>query len=229
MIRAVIFDLDGTVADTVSALREGVNLTMEAYGYPTHTDADILRFINNGARELIRRAMPETLRTDEALVSRVLADYNRAYATVYHHTDKPYDGIPALVRSLKEEMGLLIGVLSNKQDAFVRNLSAQLLPAGFFDAAQGVIEGKPTKPNRFLSERVAAALGVDLSECVMVGDSDVDIRTAREAGMRHVGVSWGYRDEAFLRENGATLIAHDPTELLQILKRMIETEKGKED
>ena len=221
MIRAVIFDLDGTIANTISAIREGVNLTMEKYGYPQHDDSDILRFINNGARELIRRAMPEHLRQDEDLVSRVLADYDTLYGTVYLHTDRTYDGIGELVRELHDRLGLKIAVLSNKQDLFVKNLTEQLLPKGCYEAAQGVIYGKPTKPDPYLVEVVAQKMGVSAAECAMVGDSDVDIRTAANAGMTHIGVSWGYRDETFLRANGAVRVAAIPAELLDMIKQLL--------
>lgn len=221
MLKAVIFDLDGTLANTIAAIREGVNLTMELYGYPTHTDADILRFINFGARELIRRAMPDPHRSDEKQVSRVLADYNRLYGTVYHHTDRCYNGMVEAVRAMHDMLGLKIGVLSNKQDLFVQRLTQQLLPEGVCEYAQGVIDGKPAKPDPYLSRRVAEVLGVELCTCAMVGDSDVDIRTAGMAGMTHIGVSWGYRDEAFLRANGAKTVAHTPAELLDIVKSML--------
>lgn len=220
MIRAIIFDLDGTLANTIPAIREGLNLTMKLYGYPEHTDAEVLTFINNGARELVRRAMPEALRSDEKTVSRVLADYDMLYATTYHHTNRTYDGIPKVVSALHAR-GLGIAVLSNKQDVFVKRLCAQLLPAGACDVAQGVVEGKPTKPDPYLSRLVAERLGVDTSECVMVGDSDVDVKTARAAGMAHIGVSWGYRDRAFLRENGAEAIADTPTQLLDMIEKML--------
>ena len=216
MIKAVIFDFDGTIADTKPALREGVNRTMRLYGYPEHTDEDILRFINNGARELIRRAMPKTLQRDEEQVSRVLEDYNRLYGEVFLLTDHAYDGIVELVERLRG--AYRVGVLSNKQDVYVKALCAQVLPKGSYMIAQGVIAGKPTKPHPYLSELVAASLGVKPEECVIVGDSDVDILTAKNAGMRHIGVSWGYRSEAFLREKGATAIAHTPQEIEVLLK-----------
>ena len=221
MIRAVLFDFDGTIADTVSALREGVNLTMMQYGYPTHTDADILRFINHGAKELIRRAMPAHLQQDEDLVDRVLADYSQHYRSVYHHTDHAYDGVAELISRLHGE-GYRIGVLSNKQDEILRRLTRQVLLPDSYDGAQGVILGKPTKPHPYLVEKLAADLGVPPSECVMVGDSDVDLYTAQNAGMRHIGVTWGFRDEAFLREKGAVLLAHDPDELLQLIYQLNE-------
>ena len=223
MIRAAIFDFDGTIADTISALREGVNLTMRAYGYPEHTDDEIRRFINNGARELIRRAMPAELQADDAQIDRVYTDYNAFYGSVYLHTDHAYDGVAELIRDLHDR-GWRIGVLSNKQHVYVEGLSEQVLFAGSYDAAQGVVPGKPTKPHPYLSELTARRLGVRPEECVMIGDSDVDILTAKNAGMHHVGVSWGYRDEDFLRARGAERIAADPTELRAILDEI--SEKG---
>lgn len=217
MIRAAIFDFDGTLANTVSALREGINLTMQKYGYPEHTDEEIRMFIGNGARELVRRAMPADFRQDEAQVSRVLADYHGFYGTVYLHTDRLYDGLSDLLRFLDDGMGLRLGVLSNKNDAVLKNLVGQLLPDMPHVAVQGVLEGKPTKPHPYLAGLIADALGVKPEECVMIGDSDVDIRTAANAGMQHIGVAWGFRDENFLRENGAERIAHSPQELKRIL------------
>ena len=219
-MKAVIFDFDGTIADTLEAIGEAVNTTMQSYGYPSHSLADIRSFINNGARELVRRAMPKQLQIDEALLDRVYADYHREYGKTYLHTKIAYDGIPELIRDL-HNAGVRVGVLSNKQHEYVVNLSKQVLPKGCFDAAQGVVPEQPTKPHPYLSELVAAHLGISPCECVMVGDSDVDILTAKNAGMTHVGVSWGYRDEETLRKNGATRIAHTPDELKKILKDLL--------
>ncbi len=218
MLKAVIFDFDGTLADTVPALCEGINLTMQRFGYPTHTEADILRFINNGARELVRRAMPQALQADEQQVSRTLSVYNDYYGQVYLHTQGCYEGVRETVAQLHAE-GLRIGVLSNKQDAYVKGLCRAVLAPHSYDAAQGVLEGHPTKPHPYLTTRVAQALGVETSECAVVGDSDVDIRTAENAGMGHIGVTWGYRTEEFLRAAGATRLAHNAAELAAIIKQ----------
>lgn len=220
MVKAVIFDLDGTIADTIGAICEGVNLTMQKYGYPPHTESRVQSFINNGARELIRRAMPKELQTDEDLVTRVLADYTSDYASVCLHTDRTYDGIVELVEALRSRFGVKIAVLTNKPDALARMLIEQLLPMGRCDVTQGVIPDRPTKPDPYLSNRVMAEMGVQPDECVMIGDSDVDIRTAALAGMRHVGVSWGYRDEVFLRGHGATCVVHHPSEVIQVIQDM---------
>ena len=218
MLKAVIFDFDGTIADTVPAIREGVNRTMRLYGYPEHSRADILRFINNGARELIRRAMPEDVRNDGEQVTRVLNDYTRLYGEVCLQTKQAYAGMPELIAALHGS--LRIGVLSNKQDELVRRLSAQVLRPSSYDAAQGVYPGAPAKPDPYLAHRLAAELGVEPQDCAMVGDSDVDIATAANAGMLHIGVAWGYRDEAFLRAHGARRIAHTPQELGMLLQNV---------
>ena len=226
MIKAVIFDLDGTIADTIGAICEGVNLTMQKYGYPPHTEAAVQSFINNGAKELIRRAMPKELQADEDLVTRVLADYTADYASVCLHTDRTYDGIVELVEALRSGLGLKVAVLTNKPDALARMLIEQLLPKGSCDVTQGVIPKMPTKPDPYLSNLVVSMLGVHPDECVMIGDSDVDIRTATLAGMHHIGVSWGYRDEAFLRKHGAVRIAHAPSDLIPMIKEMILNENN---
>lgn len=216
MLRAIIFDFDGTLADTIPAICEGVNLTMKKYGYPEHTEDEVRTFINHGARNLIQHAMPRDLQSNEALVDRVFADYDRLYGSVCLHTDRCYDGMRELVQRLHGS-GLKIGVLSNKQEHYVKELCENVLTQGTYDATQGVIFGKPPKPDPYLSRRITEALSVDPSECILVGDSDVDIQTAKNAGMMHIGVAWGYRDADFLRVHGATLLAHTPKELEKII------------
>ena len=223
MIRAVIFDFDGTIADTIFAIREGVNMTMRQYGYPEHTYDEVQSFINNGARQLVLRAMPEDLRSDEALWDRVFETYEECYGQTYMQTKEAYDGLPELIARLHEE-GMKIGVLSNKEDLFVNNLTKQVLFPNTFDAVQGVVPGQPTKPHPYLSNRTAESLGVKPEECIMIGDSDVDIATAYNAGMIHVGVSWGYRSEEILREKGAKYVAHTPDELYNIIKNIQESQ-----
>ncbi len=222
MIRAIIFDFDGTLADTIDALREAINMTMRQHGYPERSADEVRSFINHGARDLVRRALPTTLQDDETLLDGVLADYLENYRAVYLHTDRAYEGIPELISELRER-GLRIAVLSNKPHLYMEGLCAQILPAGACDAVQGMILGKPSKPDPYLCHLVADKLGISPEECVMVGDSDVDIRTAKNAGMVPVSVSWGYRDKAFLRANGAEHIAATPNELRKILLDLINT------
>ena len=218
MIKAIIFDLDGTVADTISAIREGVNLTMEQLGYPTHTDADIRRFINHGARELIRQALPEEVSTDPARVDEALDVYQGMYDKTYTHTNLCYDGMVEAMCALKDKYALAI--LSNKQDRMVKGLAAQLLPAGTVQIAQGQIEGVPTKPDPTAVWDICGRMGVDPTECAFVGDSDVDMRTAINARCLPVGVSWGYRSEDVLLKAGAKVIVQSPEEFEKIFVKM---------
>ena len=134
------------------------------------------------------------------------------YSKCYANDTYPFEGIPEALGGLKERK-IRLGVLSNKQDHYVKALCKNLLSDDVCDAAQGMILGKPAKPNPYLSHRLADALGVSPTDCILVGDSDVDVKTAHNAGMLHVGVAWGYRDEACLREAGADRIAHTPEEL----------------
>ena len=217
MIKAVLFDFDGTIADTIPAIREGVNNTMRLYGYPEHSYAEILGFINHGARELIRQAMPADAAENPAQVDRVLADYDVQYRAVYRQTREAYAGVPELIDRLHRS-GCRIGVLSNKQDEFVKQLSRQVLLPGSYDSAHGVAPGQPPKPDPYIPALIARELGVSLAECAMVGDSDVDIATAMNAGMTHIGVDWGYRDRSFLLAHGATRIAHTPDEVERFVK-----------
>ena len=218
MIKAIIFDLDGTVADTISAIREGVNMTMEQFGYPTHTDADIRRFINHGARELIRQALPESVSTDPARVDEALDVYQGMYDQTYTHTNLCYDGMVEAMCALKEKYALAI--LSNKQDRMVKGLAAQLLPAGTVMIAQGQIEGVPTKPDPTAVWEICARMGVAPEECAFVGDSDVDMQTAINARCLPVGVTWGYRGADVLRAAGAKVLVDQPSELEKIFANM---------
>ena len=220
MIKAIVFDLDGTLANTLPEIREGVNMTVRKMGYPEHDMAAIQSFINFGARHLIRCSLPSELQQNEEKVDEALALFDHCYGEVCLHTTETYDGMKELVARLHRDYK--IGILSNKQDHYVKQLAVQLLGAENYDAAQGVIFGLPTKPNPYLSEKVAEAMGVKTCECVMVGDSDIDILTAKNASMTHLGVSWGFRDEAFLREHGATQIAHTPHELESMIRSIKE-------
>ena len=215
MIKALIFDLDGTVADTIYAINEGLNLMLEELGYPTITYNDVLSFINFGARGYIEGAIPKEEAKDSAKVDRALALYNEKYALTYLHTDKCYDGIPEALEELKKHFRL--GMLSNKQDEFVLGLEKQLFREGLFEIAHGTRDGIAPKPDPEAPLEFAAFFGLKPEEIAFVGDSDVDVLTAINSGMLPVDVSWGYRDEDTLRRVGAKYVAHTPAELVDIL------------
>ncbi len=215
MRKALIFDLDGTIADTLPAILVALNATMRQFGYPEHDLTALRGFINNGARMLITRAMPEDARS-ETQIDAVLAAYDRAYTESYLQTAETYPGVDAAIRTLHER-GYHIAVLSNKQDYMVKGLCAQLLP-GVVDIAIGQRAGYPTKPDPTVPLAIAADLGAAPSEVAFIGDSDVDMLTAKNAGFAPIGVAWGYRSPALLREVGAEVIVDTAERLMEIFE-----------
>lgn len=216
-MKAVFLDFDGTIADTIPVLTEAVNAAMEALGYPTHHT--VKDFINHGARELIRRAMPEEERTDEK-IDRAFDLYIQCYQKVYLHTEKPYAGIAEAVAKIRPHAR--VGILSNKPDEMTQGLARQLFPNGEMDAVVGYEEGKPGKPDRYLSEKLARLLGVSLSDCLLVGDSDVDIETAKNVGMAFVGAGWGFIGTKALYAAGADVVAPTPGDLWNEIEKFLQ-------
>ena len=218
MPKAILFDYDGTLADTVPAITVAVNEAMRHSGLPTHTEAQVRSYLNHGARRLIRSALPEQLREDEALLETVLADFDVCYRASHLLTTELYPGLYELLPRLHRTHA--VAVLSNKQDEFTRGLVASTLPKGSWDDAQGGLYGHPPKPDPYLPSLLLPRLGVTPSDCVMVGDSPVDVATAANSGRLHVGVSWGYATEEALRIAGAMRIAHNATELEMLLAEL---------
>lgn len=221
-IKLVIFDLDGTAADTMDGIVEGLNRTMRECGYPLHTRESVLKFVNYHTRRYIEEALPASARTD-AEIDRVLDIYTRHYQDTYTLT-VPFAGIPELFDRLNERC--LVAMNSNKQDAFVKALSEQLFAKDTFIAAEGYRPDRPSKPDPAMafaimdiaSEKLGERLTPD--QCVYVGDSDVDFLTAKNAGMHCVSVSWGYRSHEFLKALGDQPVAATVDELWDALKEL---------
>ena len=218
-VRALIFDLDGTLADTIGGIQDGMNETMIHYGYPEKSYEDIRRAIGNGARLLVKRCMPADAAEDDALVSEVLAFYDDAYSRTYMHTRECYEGMVEAVKTLHAR-GYRLAVLSNKQDTYTKRLVAQLFPDGEFSVVMGQTD-LPTKPDPTVPTMIAAQLGVEVRECAMIGDSDVDIRTAQNADMTGVACSWGYRERQKLSDLAPHHLVDRPAELLAIFPALI--------
>ena len=213
MKHAVIFDLDGTLLNTLGDLRAATNHALEVRGLPPHSMEEIRQFIGNGIRLLICRAMPEG--TPEAEIEAALDDFKAYYAAHIHDRTVPYDGIPQLLTALRKR-GIKVAVLSNKIDSASQQLIEYFFP-GKTDVVFGEHVGVPRKPDPTSCRMVMQQLGVQPEQVLYVGDSGTDMQTAKNAGLYAVGVTWGFRSKEVLLENGADVLVHRPEQILQIL------------
>ena len=214
-VQAVIFDLDGTLADTVGAIRDGINEAMRSLGYPEKSYDEVRHAIGNGAKLLVRRCMPPDAAEDEQRFARAFEAYERAYSVTYLNTRECYAGVVQTVKALYAR-GIKLAVLSNKQDAFTKGLVGQLFPDGEFSVVWGQ-SSLPTKPDPTAPLLLCKGLGVAPCACLFIGDSDVDMQTAQNAGMIGVGCAWGYRGRASLEAAGARVVIDRPEQVLELL------------
>ena len=210
----VIFDLDGTLLDTLADLADSCNHICASHGWPTHDYAAYCYFIGNGAAKLVERAIPECVRGTE-LGQQALNEFLVHYEQ--HKADKtcPYAGMPELVDTLKCR-GVNIAVLTNKPDAAAGPVMEQYYP-GVFDLVQGGMPGVPLKPDPAPVHKLLERMGADKTNTLFVGDSNVDIQTAKNSGLSGCGVLWGFRSRQELEGEGADYIAATPDELLNII------------
>ncbi len=214
-LKLVIFDLDGTILDTLEDLADSVNYALSAHGYPTRTMEEIRRFVGNGLLMLVRLAL--TPETDETVVQEVLATQKTYYKEHCADKTKPYDGVIELLTELKEA-GCKMAVVSNKADYAVQILCEQYFK-GLFDLTVGERENVRKKPAPDAVNMVLKELQTDRKNAIYVGDSEVDIETAQNADMKAILVNWGFRDEEVLREQGAKVIVKTMQELKTMLKK----------
>ena len=208
-----IFDLDGTILDTLEDLYLAVNAALREEALPERTLDEVRRFVGNGIGKLIERAVPAGAPAET--VERVHAAFTAYYARHCADHTKPYEGIGQLLAALRAA-GLQTAVVSNKADYAVQTLCEDYFP-GLFDAVAGEREGVRRKPAPDAVNAVLAALSVPREQAVYIGDSDVDIETAQNAGMPCISVDWGFRSREFLTEHGAQCILSSPTELERAL------------
>ena len=208
---AVLFDLDGTLLDTLGDLRLGVNLVLERHGYPERTLEEIRCFVGNGARQLMRLALPEGTAAEE--LEAILKEYLDWYAVNFCVKAAPYAGVKAVVEELAQK-GVKVAIVSNKPDATTKKLGEMFFPGL---PAFGQRDDTPKKPAPEMVWKAMETLGVTAEEAVYVGDSEVDVETARNAGLPLVAVSWGFRTVAELTAAGAQTIVHTAEELLAAL------------
>ncbi|MBR4921218.1 MAG: HAD-IA family hydrolase [Prevotella sp.] len=190
--KLVLFDLDGTLLDTLDDLSGAVNHAMRLRGYPLHTRDEYMKMVGNGVRNLVKRALPDDCKEDDSLVDAALADFKAYYTAHIDVHTHPYPGMQELVNQLHHE-GVLLAVASNKFQEGTEYLISKFFPEIPFVTVLGNRPGFPLKPDPEIVEEVLHKAGLQKEDAVMIGDSPTDMKTAENGGIRGIAVSWGYR------------------------------------
>lgn len=214
-IDTVIFDMDGTVLDTLADLADAVNFALRECDMPQRTIDEVRAFVGNGVRRLLELSVPE--RFSNPRFEEVFAKFKEYYAVHCNDKTKAYDGILPLLRELEKE-GYALAIVSNKLDSAVKELN-EIYFEGIVKVAIGEVEGIAKKPAPDMVEKALKELGKTKETAVYVGDSDVDLRTAENSGLPCISVLWGFRDETFLKENGAKQFAKVPADIKKIIEQ----------
>lgn len=215
MKKAVIFDLDGTLLNTLDDLADSTNYALSKFDYPQRTIEEVRQFVGNGVAKLIERAIPEG--KNNSNYEKCLEIFKENYAQNMYNKTAPYDGVLEMLSILKSK-GLKIAVVSNKFDLAVKELCKKYFN-GYIDFAAGENEaqGIKKKPAPDTVYTVLREFGINSCDAVYVGDSDVDIMTAKNSNMPCISVTWGFRDEKFLKDNGAKFLINSPSEIYTYL------------
>ena len=219
MIKAVLFDLDGTLANSIEDLACSTERSLEKLGFPGHELAEYKYFVGDGIPKLIERALPES-RRDEKTITTCLELFMEDYRVHYHDKTKAYDGVREMLADLKKN-GLKLAVISNKAQEMAEKVVTNLF-GDVFDFVAGKREGYKTKPDPALTLLVINSLGVSPAECILAGDSGMDMAAAVNAGALPVGVLWGFRTAEELRENGAEYLMSAPAEITELIGKLNE-------
>ena len=212
--KLAVFDLDGTLLDTIGDLAEACNYMLSLRGLGLHTREEYAKMVGNGILNLVKRALPEDRRTDDYVADARLdfLDYYTSHIDCYTH---PYDGIREVLHTLQDE-GWCLAVASNKFDEGTQKLVHTIFPDIRFNAIYGNREGFPLKPDAALLQLIMEECNASADTTIMIGDSGVDIQTAKNAGVRSIGCSWGFRPRTELENHHADFIADTPEDLLRI-------------
>ncbi len=208
--KAVLFDMDGTLLDTLGDLTDAVNATMRMFSRPEHTIGEVRQYVGNGVNRLLELALPGG--REDPVFDDAVREYRAYYASHSEGKTKPYDGVPECVRALIEA-GIGVGVVSNKPDKTTVDLARRFFPEIAVAAGENEAAGIRRKPAPDMVFRAMERLGAGPEETVYVGDSEVDIETGRAAGVDVISVLWGFRDREFLETRGAEVFVRTPGEL----------------
>jgi phosphoglycolate phosphatase len=210
-IKTIIFDMDGTLIDSLEDIADSANTALRTYGFPVHPKEDYRFYVGDGLATLVSRIAPQGT---SALLQAELRDaFVRFYEANWHQVTKPYPGIDEMLISIQKK-NCKLAILSNKPDAFTKRCAAHFFPHIGFLEVWGQREGLARKPDPEGALRIARRCGAEPEDCVFVGDTSVDMRTARAASMFSIGVSWGFREVDELQASGADAIITKPGQLL---------------
>ncbi|WP_307291823.1 HAD family hydrolase [Flavobacterium sp. SORGH_AS_0622] len=212
--KGIIFDLDGTLVNSLEDISDAMNTVLTGLNYPTHTYDTYQYFIGSGLRNLVSKALPASNNSEEQIENcfDCMIDTYREVCTI---KTKPYEGIVELLDNLASQ-NIKLAVFSNKADELTKKIAAEIFP-DYFDAAVGLSTEELKKPNPFEALEISKNWNLKPEEILFVGDSDIDMQTAVNATMFPVGVSWGYRIEDELIASGAKVVIHNPSDLIQLL------------
>lgn len=210
MYQTYIFDLDGTLLDTLQDLAASTNYALSSHGMPTHSVDDIRRFVGNGVRRLMERAVPDG--AANPAFEATFATFRQHYMQHSLDTTQPYEGIPKVLHALKQR-GCRLAVVSNKMMAATQELVSHFFPDVEVAIGENEAAGIRKKPAPDTVYEALRQLGVTKDDAVYVGDSDVDIETARNSGLPCISVLWGFREKEFLLAHGATTLIEKPEEI----------------
>lgn len=213
--KGVIFDLDGTLLDTIEDIADSMNQVLSENNLPIHDTEAYRLFVGSGIRNLVKKALPESHR-DETTIQAYFETMYRLYKENCVNKTRPYDGITDLLDELASR-DLKLAILSNKADEMTQQTAGTLLPEAYFSIIAGLTDESLKKPNPQKALQMSKEMGIDPKEMIYVGDTDVDMQTATNAGMYAVGVLWGFRGEEELHANGAKKLISHPSELLELL------------
>ncbi|MCI9577197.1 MAG: HAD family hydrolase [Clostridiales bacterium] len=218
MIRLCIFDLDGTLSNTLESIAFFGNQALKQLGYPTIDSLDTFRYLVGNGADSLMRGMLKTVAgsVSEEAVKKLRHVYDQAYEQAPMYLVKEYDGIRKLLDRLQQKR-ILLAVLSNKPDNMAKQVVAQLFGEISFARCYGQRPGVQRKPSPQGAQLIAQELEIPVKQCLYVGDTDVDMKTGKSAGMRTIGVRWGFREEEELRSHGADGVISHPLELLDYL------------
>lgn len=211
----VIFDLDGTLLDSLQDIADAANRVLHSLGGPSYSVADYRYLVGDGVSMLFQRALPQCA-TDEELRVECMRRFETAYSNCWKNHSKPYDGILELLILIRST-DLKLGILSNKLDPFTKKCASHFFPSISFDMVVGHSDRFPRKPDPSSALWMAETFELQPDRIAYVGDTNTDMKTAANAGFYAIGVSWGFRPETELREHGARVVAHAPSDLKAIL------------